>query len=187
MFTSLFWKKSKRSIATITYIILRFYKYHIRTLQEVVAKKSNTPWIWRFIYGRKLPYMKKTRKKKQVCGAACFMAAEIKLSKDVRPSVNIWLSTGVTSCRINFNFTDIIYVVCPIHDTGNGPWSSLDMCILSQLLIFTTVYAMNKKCLFLLFHVGYTHSLGQDLGRFRKPASQLNKYAHIDPITDFCI
>ena len=31
--------------------------------------------------------MKKTRKKKQVCGAACFMAAEIKFSKDVRPSV----------------------------------------------------------------------------------------------------
>ena len=32
--------------------------------------------------------MKKTRKKKQVCGAACFMAAEIKFSKDVRPSVH---------------------------------------------------------------------------------------------------
>ena len=31
--------------------------------------------------------MKKTRKKKQVCGAACFMATEIKFSKDVRPSV----------------------------------------------------------------------------------------------------
>ena len=27
-----------------------------------------------------------TRKKKQVCGAACFMAAEIKFSKDVRLS-----------------------------------------------------------------------------------------------------
>ena len=33
-----------------------------------------------------VPYMKKTRKKKQVCGAACFMAAEIKFSEDVRPS-----------------------------------------------------------------------------------------------------
>ena len=39
------------------------------------------------IYGHKLPYMKKTRKEKQVCGAACFMAAEIKFSKDVCPSV----------------------------------------------------------------------------------------------------
>ena len=59
---------------------------HIKTLQEESAKKSNIPWIWRIIYGQKLPYMKKTSKKKQVCGAACFMAAEIKFSKDVRPS-----------------------------------------------------------------------------------------------------
>ena len=57
--------------------------YHIKTLQEEFAKKSNIPWIWRIIYGRKLPYIKKTRNKKQVCGAACFMAAEIKFSKDV--------------------------------------------------------------------------------------------------------
>ena len=55
----------------------------------------------------------------------------------VRPSVNIWLSTGVTTCHINFNFTDIIHLVCPIHDAGNGPWSSLNMHILTQLLIFT--------------------------------------------------
>ena len=41
-----------------------------------------------------------------------------------RPSVNIWLCTGVTTCRISFNFTYIIYLVCPIHDTGNGSWSS---------------------------------------------------------------
>ena len=61
-------------------------QYHIKTLQEF-AKKSNMPWILRIIYRHKLPYMKKTRKKKQVCGAACFMAAEIKFSKDVRTSV----------------------------------------------------------------------------------------------------
>ena len=36
--------------------------------------------------------MKKTRKKKQVCGAACFMAAEIKLSKDVCPFVDRMVS-----------------------------------------------------------------------------------------------
>ena len=66
--------------------ILSFY--NIKTLQEEFAKKSNIPWIWRIIYGHKLPYMKKTRKKKQVCGAACFMAAEIKFSKDVRLSVS---------------------------------------------------------------------------------------------------
>ena len=57
-------------------------QYHIKFLQyqditKEFAKKSNIPWIWRIIYGHKLPYMNKTGKKKQVCGAACFMAAEI--------------------------------------------------------------------------------------------------------------
>ena len=52
-----------------------------------LVRLYNIPWIWRIIYGHKLPYIKKTRKKKQVCGAACFMAAEIKFSKDVRLSV----------------------------------------------------------------------------------------------------
>ena len=60
--------------------------YNYKTLQEESAKKSNIPWMWRIIYGHKLPYMKKTRKKKQVCGAAYCMAAEIKFSKDVRLS-----------------------------------------------------------------------------------------------------
>ena len=49
---------------------------------EELSTDTNYP-IWR---RQKLPYMKKTRKKKQVCGAACFMAAEIKFSEDVRPS-----------------------------------------------------------------------------------------------------
>ena len=53
----------------------------------------------------------------------------------VRPPVNIWLCTRVTTCRISFNFADIIHLVCPIHDTGNGPWSSLIMRILTQLPI----------------------------------------------------
>ena len=44
-----------------------------------------------------------------------------------------------------------------------------------------------KKIFFNWFHIWDTYSLGQDLGRFRKPAAQLIKYAHIDPITDFCI
>ena len=86
-FTSPFRKKRKR-IVTITNTILSLNKYHIKTLQEEFAKKSNIPWIWRFIYGHKLPYMKETGKTKQVCGAACFMAAEIKFSKDVRLSVH---------------------------------------------------------------------------------------------------
>ena len=52
----------------------------------------------------------------------------------VRPSVNIWLSTGVTTCRINFNLTDIMHLVCRIH--GNGPCGSLNRCIMTQLRIF---------------------------------------------------
>ena len=54
----------------------------------------------------------------------------------VLPSVNIWFSTGVITCRFSFNFTDIIHLVCPIHDTGNENCSSLNMRILTQLLIF---------------------------------------------------
>ena len=52
------------------------------------------------------------------------------------PSINIWPSTGVTTCQINLIFTDTIHVVRPIHYTGDGPCSSLNMCILTQLLIF---------------------------------------------------
>ena len=60
--------------------LLRSQIYHG---YEELSTDTNYP-IWR---RQKLPYMKKTRKKKQVCGAACFMAAEIKFSEDVRPSV----------------------------------------------------------------------------------------------------
>ena len=59
----------------------------ITKFSGVITIDKSIPWIWIIIYGHKLPYMKKTRKKKQVCGAACFMAAEIKFSKDVRLSV----------------------------------------------------------------------------------------------------
>ena len=76
-------KKRKEELSPLQYHI-KSLQYHIKTLQEKFAKKPNIPWIWRINYGHKLPYMKKTRKKKQVCGAACFMAAEIKFSKDVR-------------------------------------------------------------------------------------------------------
>ena len=79
-------EKGKEELSPLQYHI-KSLQYHIKTLQEEFSKKSNIPWIWRIIYGHKLPYMKKTRKKKQVCGAACFMAAEIKFSKDVRLSV----------------------------------------------------------------------------------------------------
>ena len=65
-----------------------------------------------------------------------FLAATKQLLRThFRPSVNIWLSNGVTTCRFNFNFTDIIHLMRPIHDAGNGTCSSLNMCILTQLAL----------------------------------------------------
>ena len=58
---------------------------------------------------KKLPYMKKTRKKKQVCGAACFMAAEIKFSEDVRLSVCLsHLFDYVPIIVSSWNFLDLL-------------------------------------------------------------------------------
>ena len=88
------WEKGKEELSPLQYhfkslhIISRHYKKSLLRSQiyhgyEELSTDTNYP-IWR---RQKLPYMKKTRKKKQVCGAACFMAAEIKFSEDVRPSV----------------------------------------------------------------------------------------------------
>ena len=66
--------------------LLRSQIYHG---YEELSTDTNYP-IWR---RQKLPYMKKTRKKKQVCGAACFMAAEIKFSEDVRLWVGVRMIT----------------------------------------------------------------------------------------------
>ena len=85
------WEKGKEELSPLQYhfkslhIISRHYKKSLLRSQiyhgyEELSTDTNYP-IWR---RQKLPYMKKTRKKKQVCGAACFMAAEIKFSKDVR-------------------------------------------------------------------------------------------------------
>ena len=92
-FTSPFGKKGKEELSPLQYhfkslhIISRHYKKSLLRSQiyhgyEELSTDTNYP-IWR---RQKLPYMKKTRKKKQVCGAACFMAAEIKFSEDVRLS-----------------------------------------------------------------------------------------------------
>ena len=86
-------------------------------------------------------------------------------------SVNIWLSTRVTTSWINFNFTDIIHLVCPIHGTGNGPCSSLNMYILTQLLVLAFCY--------------YSSSVPNSW--YWQWALQLIKYVHTDPITYFSI
>ena len=88
------WEKGKEELSPLQYhfkslhIISRHYKKSLLRSQiyhgyEELSTDTNYP-IWR---RQKLPYMKKTKKKKQVCGAACFMAAEIKFSEDVRLSV----------------------------------------------------------------------------------------------------
>ena len=88
------WEKGKEELSPLQYhfkslhIISRHYKKSLLRSQiyhgyEELSMDTNYP-IWR---RQKLPYMKKTRKKKQVCGAACFMAAEIKFSEDVRLSI----------------------------------------------------------------------------------------------------
>ena len=97
-------EKGKEELSPLQYHI-KSLQYHIKTLQEEFAKKSNIPWIWRIIYGHKLPYMKKTRKMKQVCGAACFMAAEIKFYKDVRLS---HLFDYVPIIISSWNFQDLL-------------------------------------------------------------------------------
>ena len=92
------WEKGKEELSPLQYhfkslhIISRHYKKSLLRSQiyhgyEELSTDTNYP-IWR---KQKLPYMKKTRKKKQVCGAACFMAAEIKFSEDVQPSMGLGL------------------------------------------------------------------------------------------------
>ena len=46
---------------------------------------------------------------------------------------------------------------------------------------------INKKYIFNCLYICDAHSLGQDLGCFRKPASQLIKYVHMHSIPAFCI
>ena len=107
-------EKGKEELSPLQYhikslhIISRHYKKSLLRSQIYHGYED-----WRIIYGHKLPYMKKTRKKKQVCGAACFMAAEIKFSKDVRVfqtflqhalryQFETWYkhSVGGTTCRV---------------------------------------------------------------------------------------
>ena len=97
-FTSPFGKKEKKNChlynTILSLFISRHYKKSLLRSQiyhgyEELSTDINYP-IWR---RQKLPYMKKTRKKKQVCGAACFMAAEIKFSEDVRPWVGVRMIT----------------------------------------------------------------------------------------------
>ena len=110
------WEKGKEELSPLQYhfkslhIISRHYKKSLLRSQiyhgyEELSTDTNYP-IWR---RQKLPYMKKTRKKKQVCGAACFMAAEIKFSEDVRLSVCLWhLFHNVPIIVSSWNFLELL-------------------------------------------------------------------------------
>ena len=102
------WEKGKEELSPLQYhfkslhIISRHYKKSLLRSQiyhgyEELSTDTNYP-IWR---RQKLPYMKKTRKKKQVCGAACFMAAEIKFSEDVRLSVRLSVCGQNRVCSVS--------------------------------------------------------------------------------------
>ena len=102
-------KKGKEEMSPLQYhikslhIISRHYKKSLLRSQiyhgyEELSMDTNYP-IWR----------RQGREKKQVCGAACFMAAEIKFSKDVR----LW-TESYPRCifnntrRIHFIFAHLI-------------------------------------------------------------------------------
>ena len=115
------WEKGKEELSPLQYhfkslhIISRHYKKSLLRSQiyhgyEELSTDTNYP-IWR---RQKLPYMKKTRKKKQVCGAACFMAAEIKFSEDVRPRFPDFSST----C-FEISIWNLVYTFSRWHDMSS--------------------------------------------------------------------
>ena len=140
------WEKGKEELSPLQYhfkslhIISRHYKKSLLRSQiyhgyEELSTDTNYP-IWR---RQKLPYMKKTRKKKQVCGAACFMAAEIKFSEDVRPSVTpFWLCSHH---RIIMKFSGVITNdQSKVHAKGQGQRSKVKVTeVTTQLNRFRTV------------------------------------------------
>ena len=81
--------------------------------------------------------MKKTRKK-QVCGAACFIAAEIKLSEDVRPS---HLFSLCFHHRIIMKFSTIITNgKSDVHANANAQKSKVKVTeVKTQFSCFRTV------------------------------------------------
>ena len=140
------WEKGKEELSPLQYhfkslhIISRHYKKSLLRSQiyhgyEELSTDTNYP-IWR---RQKLPYMKKTRKKKQVCGAACFMAAEIKFSEDVRLSVTpFWLCSHH---RIIMKFSGVITNdQRKVHAKGQGQRSKVKVTeVTTQLNRFRTV------------------------------------------------
>ena len=129
-------EKGKEELSPLQYHI-KSIQYHIKTLQEEFAKKSNIPWIWKIIYGHNLSYMKKTRRKKQVCSAACFMAAEIKFSKDVR---HTFLTTFPSSYHHEI-FQELLPMTSDVYAKGQGQRSNFKVTRLKKIVDFDPNWA----------------------------------------------
>ena len=154
-FTSPFGKKEKKNCHLYNtilslYISYQVSTYHIKTLQEESAKKSNIPWIWRIIYGHKLPYMKKTKitlyeeDKKEEASMRCSLLHGswdqiLRRCPSVRPSVTpFWLCSHH---RIIMKFSGVITNdKSKVHAKGQGQRSKVKVTeVTTQLNRFRTV------------------------------------------------
>ena len=140
------WEKGKEELSPLQYhfkslhIISRHYKKSLLRSQiyhgyEELSTDTNYP-IWR---RQKLPYMKKTRKKKQVCGAACFMASN-------SPKMSVCLSVCHTFLtmlhhRIIMKFSGVITNdQSKVHAKDQGQRSKVKVTeVTTQLNRFRTV------------------------------------------------
>ena len=118
------------------------FTYHIKTLQEESAKKSNIPWIWRIIYGHKLPYMKKTKitlyeeDKKEEASMRCSLLHGswdqiLRRRPSVRPSVRVFRTFLQHALRYQFE-------TWYIHSVGG---TTCRVWVASQLGHFALVYS----------------------------------------------
>ena len=146
-FTSPFGKKEKKNCHLYNtilslYISYQVSTYHIKTLQEESAKKSNIPWIWRIIYGHKLPYMKKTKitlyeeGKKEEASMRCSLLHGswdqiLRRHPSVRPSVRVFRTLLQHALRYQFE-------TWYIHSVGG---TTCQVWVASQLGHFDLVYS----------------------------------------------
>ena len=135
-------------------VCLSVRPYHIKTLQEESAKKSNIPWIWRIIYGHKLPYMKKTKitlyeeDKKEEASMRCSLLHGswdqiLRRRPSVRPSVSpsvtpFWLCSNH---HMIMKFSGVITSDrSDVHAKGQGQRSKVKVTeVTTQLYCFRTV------------------------------------------------
>ena len=105
---------------------------HITVEVVMHGHSSLTRWLLGHQHKKSVPCLK-PRNRKQTCW---HMADENFFLYLLMMTFVFWYIAFYQSNHLQDSFTDIIHLVYPIHDTGNGPCSSLNMHILTQLLIF---------------------------------------------------